>query len=112
MKKKEKMNGKENTEYEEIDFELDIVEEIQPDVPWELELEKSSEKLQKLSLNQLTEMLELVVENMKKFCYRVTKKTEQSTFLVNVTDEFKLDVIENVEDLRVVTNEDQLEALT
>ena len=47
MKKKEKMNGKENTEYEEIDFELDIVEEIQPDVPWELELEKSSEKLQK-----------------------------------------------------------------
>ena len=106
------MDGKENIEYEEIDFESDILEEMQPDVPWELELEKSSERLQKLSFNQLTKRLEVVVENVTQFGKRVTKKTEQSTFLANVTNEFELDIIENLENLRIVTDEDQLEALT
>jgi hypothetical protein len=106
------MDGKGNTEYEENDFELDNLEEMQPDVPWELELKKSSEKLQKLSFNQLTERLEAVVENVKQFGERSTKKTEQSTFLANATNEFELDIIESLENLRVVTNEDQLEALT
>ena len=70
------MDGKENIEYEEIDFESDIVEEMQPDVPWEQELKKSSGKLQKPSFNQLIERLEVVVENVKQFGKRVTKKTE------------------------------------
>ena len=106
------MDEIENAEYEEITFELDILCETQPDVPWELELKKSSEKLHKLSFNKLTERLEVVIENVKKFNKRVTKKSEQTNFLVNVTNEFELDIIENLENLRVVTDEDHIEALT
>ena len=53
----------------------------------------------KNSFNQLSERLEVVVENVNKFSKKVTKKTEQSTFLVNVTNEFELDIIENLESL-------------
>ena len=92
------MDGKEMTEYDKINFEM------QPDVPWELELKKNS-------FNQLSERLEVVVENVNKFSNRVTKKPEHSTFLVNVTNEFELDIIRDLGNLRVVTDEDQLEAL-
>ena len=87
------------------------IEETDPEVTLEAELKQSKDKIQKLSFNQLTERLGKVVNHMEKFCKRVSKKTEHSTFLENITDGFQLDIIENLGNLRVVTDEDIVEAL-
>ena len=95
---------------EEFDEYLGFEETI-PKVTLEVELKKSKDKIQKHSFNQLTERLGKVVNHMEKFCKRVSKKTEHSTFLENITHGFQLDIIENLGNLRVVTDEDILEAL-
>ena len=95
---------------EEFDEYLGFEETI-PKVTLEVELQKSKDKIQKHSFNQLTERLGKVVNHMEKFCKRVSKKTEHSKFLVNITDGFQMDIIENLGNLRVVTDEDILEAL-
>ena len=90
-------------------FGFEEIEETNPEAAQEVVLKKS--KIQKLSFNQLTVKLGKVVNHVKKFCERVSKKTEHSKFLVNITDGFQLDIIENLGNLRVVTDEDILEAL-
>ena len=98
-------------EYEKMEDKLEELDGIKVELPRKMEWLKKEKQLNQMSFDQLKEKLEVVIDRVRKFGHRVTKKTEQSVFLVNACKDFELDVIDNLGTLQVVTVDDKLESL-
>ena len=67
--------------------------------------------LQDISINELKIRLSMIVDRLTQLIKRVTEKTELGVFLIDICQDFELDMKENWEKVTVITLDDKLDAL-
>ena len=67
--------------------------------------------IQDVSINELKIRLSMIVERLNQLIKRVTEKTELGVFLIDICQDFELDMKENWEKVTVITLDDKLDAL-
>ena len=68
-------------------------------------------RIQDVSINELKIRLSMIVERLNQLIKRVTEKTELGVFLIDICQDFELDMKENWEKVTVITLDDKLDAL-
>ena len=68
-------------------------------------------EIQDVSINELKIRLSMIVERLNQLIKRVTEKTELGVFLIDICQDFELDMKENWEKVTVITLDDKLDAL-